>query len=162
MTTFPADLFDTFEADPRWLGYGYLRQRINVRDDDPEMGPLAEREALVVAADARVLAYAAEHGGTRETLFRWAISKEGRWFGDAVFGGDEADMDRAINEWGLLRSIGPKQRAKPTVTAKVARSRIEAALDTLGDFSSDKPLTGAERDAIALVRYLLDRKWDSQ
>lgn len=69
-----ADL-DACEADPRWLGWGYLGERSRCGST-----------ARVRAADGAVLRVANERGWTREALFHWCNGKAGRWFGDEAFG----------------------------------------------------------------------------
>ena len=73
------DLLSGYD-DSRWLGFGYLGARRN---------ELSERPERVRLADLIVVKVANEQGWDRETLFHWANSKLGRWFGDAVFGSTE-------------------------------------------------------------------------
>lgn len=78
--------------DTRWLGWGYLGERIRHAD-------------TAARADAIVLRFAAQHGWNAEDLFHWANSKDGRWFGDWAFG----CTDPAEPTW--LPSLFPKRPA---------------------------------------------------
>jgi hypothetical protein len=68
-------------ANDGWLGFGYLgeRQRYAERDDIDE-----GRE---VEADVFVLETANQRGWSRDQLFQWMNSRDGRHFGDLAFGG---------------------------------------------------------------------------
>jgi len=70
--------FDMLSTDDRWLGFGYLGERLNA----------ADRPELIAQADEFVIEQASSRGWSDEDLFTWANSKNGRWFGDYVFGGD--------------------------------------------------------------------------
>jgi hypothetical protein len=83
--------FEKMFANPEWEGFGYLGER--TRED---------REDLVAAADAQVLADANEMGLTAEQLFVWANSKAGRWFGDCVFGGHGQHAERYLPSANLF------------------------------------------------------------
>ena len=86
--TLTPDLFDTWQNDDRWLGFGYIGARRNYLlgdDTDPEI-PTPDPQ-LVADADTAILARARELGWTADDLFEWANSKLGRWFGDYAFGG---------------------------------------------------------------------------
>jgi hypothetical protein len=76
--------FDQMTRDERWLGFGYLGERQHAYDD-----------AIVDLADTFVYDVTADW--TDEELFAWANSKDGRWFGDVMFGGDlsQRDLDMA-------------------------------------------------------------------
>jgi hypothetical protein len=99
-----ADL-DRAANDDRWLGFGYLGERVNVRTStDPEA---PANPVLVEATDQRVIDHANAQGWTYEDLFSWANSTSGRHFGDAMFGSDErfdARFNRAVG-WGLLAKV---------------------------------------------------------
>lgn len=84
MTT--ADL-DRAARDERWLGFGYLGERSNHQGEVD----------LVAATDQRIVDIANERGWDYEALFDWANSKNGRHFGDVVFGGT-ARFDERISE----------------------------------------------------------------
>lgn len=68
---------DALTEHDEWLGFGYLGERQLDRRTPAE----------VAAADAVVLDHANRRGLTVEQLFTWANSKDGRWFGDCMFGG---------------------------------------------------------------------------
>jgi hypothetical protein len=70
--------FDRMLNDDRWLGFGYLGERRNQLQ--------AGRAAEVAAADVKAMAAANEAGLTGEELFDGANSKNGRWYGDCMFG----------------------------------------------------------------------------
>jgi hypothetical protein len=97
-TTLTAAVFDEFSRDDRWLGFGYLGERRNrLSDIDPDRP--AEPD-LVAAIDQRIVDHANAEGWTRDDLFHWANSRDGRWFGDVVFGGgtfDEAIRHRLLH-----------------------------------------------------------------
>ena len=80
-----ADLDNMYRND-EWEGFGYLGERRN---------QVAEGRS-VEEADARVLADANVHGLTAEELFTWANSKNGRWFGDCMFGANGQHADRYL------------------------------------------------------------------
>lgn len=71
-----ADL-DRCLDDERWLGFGYLGARQNIREE----GDSTE------VVDAAVILAARAQGWTYEHLFTWANSKRGRWYGDIAFDG---------------------------------------------------------------------------
>lgn len=90
-----ADL-DRMTDDDNWLGFGYIGgRRTALTSDDPEAPAQPERIAEV---DAWLIARANRLGLDYDGLFAWANSKNGRWFGDVVFGGDT--IERAEG-WGL-------------------------------------------------------------
>ena len=68
--------FDKMATKDEWLGFGYLGERKNQR----EMG----RDTT--EADEKAIAEANRLGLTDEELFDWANSKNGRWYGDCMFG----------------------------------------------------------------------------
>ena len=70
------DDLDRMTGDDRWLGFGYLGERRN---------HLAEGRD-VSAADHRALNEANAKALTYNELFEWANSKNGRWYGDCMFG----------------------------------------------------------------------------
>jgi hypothetical protein len=77
-------------------GFGYLGER------GTAMRTAAGRERAALV-DAAVLVRANELGWTTDQLFAWANSRDGRWFGDAVFGADvfgPVALERAIIELG--------------------------------------------------------------
>lgn len=75
-----ADL-DEMTRDDRWLGYGYLGERRNLlAGGDPEA---PARPELVAEMDTAVLEAATTRGLTRDELFHWANSKDGRWYADS-------------------------------------------------------------------------------
>lgn len=91
-----SNIFQTFETNDEWLGFGYIGGRINALDgSDPESPSIPETVAQV---DALVLAQAATLGWTDAQLFEWANSRLGRWFADAMFGGGE--MADSWTRWG--------------------------------------------------------------
>lgn len=70
-------------ANDEWLGFGYLGERSHRTRSEQDRG------------DAFLLRYAAERRWTRDELFTFANSRDGRWFGDLVFGGwDDAEVER--------------------------------------------------------------------
>ena len=75
--------FDQMSNDDAWLGFGYLGERSH---QDAALRDFADTFVYDVTAD-----------WTDAELFAWANSKDGRWFGDCVFGGnlDAADLDMA-------------------------------------------------------------------
>jgi hypothetical protein len=97
-----ATVFDQMSRDDRWLGFGYLGERRNMLDTTDPDAP--GRPDLVEAADQRVIDTANERGWDYDRLFEWANSKDGRWFGDVMFGSGE-HLDGAFARatgWGLL------------------------------------------------------------
>lgn len=83
-------------------GFGYLGSRRNVLDNtDPEC---PARPELLAAVDAKVIEHANTKGWSVERLFTWANGKNGRWFGDYLFGGSgdlDADFAQALRH-GLI------------------------------------------------------------
>jgi hypothetical protein len=102
-TATASEVFDAMTADDRWLGFGYLGARRNALDtSDPEFCP--PQPERVGQADELVLDHAHRHRWTEEQLFTWANSKNGRLYGDAMFGGTGSAVEcyaRAY-EWGVL------------------------------------------------------------
>lgn len=86
--------FDQMTTDDRWLGFGYLGERRNALDNsDPEAPAIPARVEL---ADTFVLDVTADW--TDDELFAWANSKDGRWYGDILFGTThltQRDLDMA-------------------------------------------------------------------
>jgi hypothetical protein len=78
-----ADLDKMYRND-EWLGFGYLGERRNHTD------------AEVEAADAKALEDANNNSLTAEELFDWANSKDGRWYGDCMFGNNGNHADRYL------------------------------------------------------------------
>lgn len=84
------EVFDQMARDDRWLGHGYLGARRNARatsDLDAIVDP-----ALIVEADDIAIEAANNQGMSYDTLFEWANSKVGRWFGDTIFGGGSREQ----------------------------------------------------------------------
>ncbi len=91
-TTAPALTIADIKAGyqhPGWKHFGYLGERLC--KDQAEA-------ADIEAADGWVLAYANAHEWSRDRLFRWLNSREGRQFAEAAFDGN---LDRAIG-WSLM------------------------------------------------------------
>lgn len=86
--------FDQMTESDEWLGFGYLGERSHAIEN----GQTDE----VAAADAFLLAL----NLTDKQLFTWANSKDGRWFGDAVFGGSGSLDERfaQAQRWGVVPS----------------------------------------------------------
>jgi hypothetical protein len=102
MNTTQSRTFDDMTRDDRWAGFGYLGERRNALEStDPEVPAPPE---LVQAADRLILDHAAASGWTDEQLFTWANSKNGRWYGDTMFGGTGTAEERfrQAARWGLL------------------------------------------------------------
>lgn len=92
-STAASSTFDRMTHDDRWLGLGYLGERHHALDNSDPEAPA--QPALVEFADTFVLDVTIDW--TADELFHWANSKDGRWFGDLVFGGScsQADLDMA-------------------------------------------------------------------
>lgn len=87
---------DRMTEDDRWLGFGYLGERqFALHSTDPEAPAQPERVATI---DAWLIARANRLGLDYDDLFAWANSKDGRWFADAVFGGNTIEQAK---RWGL-------------------------------------------------------------
>ena len=84
------DIFDTMTADPRWLGAGYLGERNNTVD-------VAARDLL----DEFLPDHFESLGWTDEDVFAWANSKDGRWFGDVMFGRGDSDLVGTFEREGV-------------------------------------------------------------
>lgn len=98
MTTTPlttADI-DRMTNDDRWLGWGYLGER------ERNSGPAQH------ATDQRVIEFANHRGLTYDELFAWANSKDGRWFGDVMFGG--AGAFEARWQEAVRHNLHPERR----------------------------------------------------
>jgi hypothetical protein len=80
-----ADITAGYRND-NWEGFGYLGERRN---------QLAEGRS-VDAADAMVLAAANKAGMDEVLFFQWLNSKNGRWFGDCVFGNNGLHAERYV------------------------------------------------------------------
>jgi hypothetical protein len=78
-------IFDEMTTREAWLGFGYLGERQHATADQAD---------LVAAADQFILNHANAHDWTPADLFAWANSKNGRWFGDVVFGGTGTTAER--------------------------------------------------------------------
>jgi hypothetical protein len=90
------DLEALYDHD-EWGGYGYLGER--------EYATRTEAgRKQAEAADALILDYANSHGWTREVLFRWVDSKNGRWLGEEFFrmGHSAAEATANATKWQLL------------------------------------------------------------
>ncbi len=80
-----ADILAGYTND-EWEGFGYLGERRN---------QLAEGDGLAVdKADAFALAAANKAGLDAAAFFEWMNSKNGRWFGDCMFGNDGRHAER--------------------------------------------------------------------
>lgn len=77
---------DHMESDDRWEGFGYLGERRNQR--------LAGRGTE--AADIKALRAANAAGLDYQGLFAWANSKDGRWYGDCMFGANERHAEKYL------------------------------------------------------------------
>jgi len=84
--TLTAADFDRMMSDDRWLGYGYLGERRNRLEEGDS----------TVAADALAVAAANELGLTYDEVFHWANSKDGRWFGDCMFGANGSHAEKYL------------------------------------------------------------------
>jgi hypothetical protein len=78
-----ADIILGYQND-EWEGFGYLGER---RHQD---------EAAVVEADRVALAAANKAGLDAEQFFYWLNSKNGRWFGDCMFGANGQHAERYV------------------------------------------------------------------
>lgn len=93
-----SSVFDDMTRREDWYGFGYLGERAHALIDG--------RMELVRQADAYVLMRAKQLRWGPVKLFRWANSKNGRWFGVAAFGSDEpviADRFLMAERWGVMR-----------------------------------------------------------
>jgi hypothetical protein len=80
-----ADLEKMYRND-NWEGFGYLGERRNA----------IEAGRSVEEADAQALAEANVQGLTEQELFDWANSKNGRWYGDCMFGSNGRHAERYL------------------------------------------------------------------
>jgi hypothetical protein len=79
-----ADL-ERMTRDDRWLGFGYLGERRNLRTYAIEETNGRRQLELMTQAtrmDRDVIEEANAEGLTYDDLFTWANSKAGRWFAD--------------------------------------------------------------------------------
>lgn len=84
--------FDRMTRNDAWLGFGYLGERRNYAEGHAdEVG-----RAVLATADNEALEVANNLGLTEEELFYWANPKNGRWFGDCMFGNGGRHMDRYL------------------------------------------------------------------
>lgn len=74
--------FNLMYLNEEWLGFGYLGERRNQTDD-----------RLVRTADVKAIDEANRLGLTHAELFDWANSKNGRWYGDCMFGNNGRHAD---------------------------------------------------------------------
>lgn len=77
-----------FHAD--FEGFGYIGARINFVQGIVEGEIAPELAGLLAAADAKVLRQVNTYGIEEDEFFDWANSRNGRYYGDAMFGGGEA------------------------------------------------------------------------
>ena len=77
--------FDAMYRNDEWLGFGYLGERRN--QDDARTVQTADTLAIDAATAA---------GLTDAELFDWANSKNGRWYGDCMFGNNGKHADRYL------------------------------------------------------------------
>lgn len=84
-----ADL-DAMSEREEFLGFGYLGHRINAREAiaSGELHPdLARVHAdLLARSDRMLLDHVNRRGLDADRVFRWANSKNGRWYGDCTIG----------------------------------------------------------------------------
>ena len=90
-----SETFDAMTSREDWLGYGYLGARNHALDNTDPGSPA--QTLTVEAADQRIIDWADAHGWTDDDLFNWANSKNGRWFGDIMFGGTGIVAERFDN-----------------------------------------------------------------
>lgn len=83
------ELFNQMAEDDRWLGFGYLGERANFLEGNGDV-------EVVTDADEKAIAEANVMGLDEDELFEWANSKNGRWYGDCMFGGNGRDAERYL------------------------------------------------------------------
>lgn len=88
-------IFDTFATRDDFYGFGYIGGRRNALEAARTGDWPATVVDQVAEADAAILARAGELGWSEARLFKWANSKDGRWFTDYAFGCD--DLERAMD-----------------------------------------------------------------
>lgn len=100
------------QQDDNWEGFGYLGTRRNALDgSDPESPAQPE---LVEQVDAMLLAHVNALGWDYDRFFDFVNSRNGRYFGDEMFGGAgwhtlETRFARTIG-WNLLPSASVRAR----------------------------------------------------
>ncbi len=81
--TLTKDTLESFYNNPRWLGFGYLGIRENARslinNNDPDKEQLIQS---LEEADNYLLETVNSQNWSNKDLFRWANSKNGRWYGE--------------------------------------------------------------------------------
>ena len=84
---FTVETIEKMTTDPRWLGFGYLGERRNLRAEVVS-GERFRTDVidLIARADALALAQANMYGLDADTFFHWANSIQGRKYGDCWFG----------------------------------------------------------------------------
>jgi len=85
MSITTADL-DRMMSDDRWGGVGYLGERRSQ----------LEGGSTTATADVLVVATANRRGLTYDEVFEWANSKDGRWFGDCMFGAGGSHAEKYL------------------------------------------------------------------
>ncbi|MGB8019626.1 MAG: hypothetical protein WCF04_00195 [Candidatus Nanopelagicales bacterium] len=95
------NVFDKMMNDDRWFGFGYLGERAGTLDDSDPEAPA--RPALVAEVDRMILETTAHW--TAEERFAWANSKDGRWFGDCAFDGNDFAKDWAMAKRYLRKQV---------------------------------------------------------
>lgn len=76
--------FDKMTASPEWQGFGYLGERATQKEQSRD----------TTEADEKAIAEANRLGLTEAELFEWANSKNGRWYGDCMFGNHGKHAER--------------------------------------------------------------------
>jgi hypothetical protein len=76
--------FDKMTTKKEWLGSGYLGERATQREQGRDTSE----------ADEKAIAEANRLGLTDAELFDWANSKNGRWYGDCMFGNHGQHAER--------------------------------------------------------------------
>ena len=79
-------IFDQMTTDERWLGFGYLGERRNLREAVASGERPAEDLEWIEKADSAALAQAEMYNLSFDQLFDWANSRRGRIYADCWFG----------------------------------------------------------------------------